>query len=929
MPYPNMTIWAVVCPTQNTTLGLSCTQPKHDKNLYSTWMEGPASLHSSKLAFKNLVLARHGMCQSCVARLNVQQCVCHLDTPETLSQCLQSPSNERAPPIDLHLQSDEAEVVLTGSEPGATTTSVVAEFLDETPGTHWSVSTSGVTNLQDVQPHVELEKFLSRPVLINSFVWSQTDSYITTTSFNPWYLFFNSTPIKNKINNYSFINCKLKVKFVINASPFYAGALRFAYSPLQALNGSTIIADGGGELWPYSQRPGVWIYPQTCSGGEITLPFFYHKNWLNLTSATDLNNMGLFTPCLYSPLTSANGVSGTSVVINIYAWAEDIKLHAPTTKLALQSDEFDYKPSQIASAVSRSARALERIPLIGPYMKATSVVAGQMSKTAASMGFTNVPNMDTVVAQKPASFPHNASCEVSTPIDRTTVDSKNEVTLDPRTVGLDGTDELSLAYIAGRESYIGTATLSSSDAVDKLTMAANVTPALFYTTNIADSSKPYQFTPMGYLCNMFKYWRGDIIYRFKFVCTRFHKGRVRITWDPENNITTTVPDYTTVFNEVVDIGAEQDIEIRVPYSQDVTFLPTYLNNGNLTMNGSALTLDTFSNGIITMRVVNPLSGPLATSSISVLVFARAADNIEYSVPYNPLSTSSSTTNTQWTPYALQSGEVSYPVTPRQVVVGNEPTSPDPNRYLVHFGEKISSLRPLIHRMYRQYRVNSPLISNTTNINIIRHKTSRRLKYFGYTTDGWWTGAKTVGAGNANLNYVRTSIPQLVSLLFIGQRGSITHQFNIEGSFFSPGVPFSNVTLSRYDATISPATQFITYDNNVTTSGNIAAQVAMLYDTDPYSGVALTDQRLQPAVSVNFPYYSNYNFQFVNPAYANKGSSADGTDTDNIQLIINSARGTNNNMTVPINAWSAYGPDYNFFFFINCPSLYGIAVPTGV
>nr|ULG00063.1 MAG: putative structural protein [Locarnavirus sp.] len=868
------------------------------------------------------------MCQSCAAKLDLRQCVCHLDTPVSCVQYTPPlPSiSEDEEYCKLHLQSDEASVVLGGSELPESTATAVAEFLDETPGTHWNVSSTGATNLQDVQPHVELAKFLSRPVLINSFVWSQTDSYVTTTSINPWYLFFNSTPIKSKLNNYSFINCKLKVKFVINASPFYAGALRFSYSPLQTLNGNTIKNDGGGELIPYSQRPGVWIYPQTCSGGEITLPFFYHKNWLDVTSAADTQAMGLFTPCLFAPLTSANGVTGTSVVINIYAWAEDIKLHAPTTKLALQSDEFDYKPSQIASAVSAAARSLERVPILGPYMKATSMVAGKVGKAASALGFTNVPNMDTVVAQRPAAFPHNATCEVSLPTDRTVVDSKNEVSLDPRTVGLDGTDELSLAYIAGRESYIGTAILSSSDSVDKLTMGANVTPAILFSTDIANQQKPVQFTPMGYLCNMFKYWRGDIIYRFKFICTRFHKGRVRITWDPKNNITTSVPDYTTVFNEVIDIGAEQDIEIRVPYSQDVTFLPTYLNNGNFTMNGSSLTLDTYSNGIITMRVVNPLSGPLATSSVAVLVFARAADNIEYAVPHNPLANNASTMNSQWTPYDLQSGELVYPVAPRQVVVGNEPTIPDPNRYLVHFGEKVSSLRPLIHRMYRQYQINSPPLVTGTNINIVRHKTSRRNKYFGYSTDAYWTGNKTVGVGTAKMNYIRCSVPQLVSLLFVGQRGSITHQYNIETSTYNPYAAFSNVTLSRYDGTISPGTQFITYDNNVTTSANIAAAVAMKFLDDPYSGVALTDQRLQPAITVNFPYYSNYNFQFVNPAYADKGSAADGSDVDNVILTINTAKGYNTNAIVPIQSWTSLGPDYNFFFFLNCPSLYGIAIP---
>nr|ULF50558.1 MAG: hypothetical protein 2 [Marnaviridae sp.] len=816
-----------------------------------------------------------------------------------------------------------------GAEPSDTVSSTVVEFLDETPGSAWSISNSLSTNLNDLQPEVELAKFLSRPVLINTFTWAQSDSYTTTTNWNPWNLFFNSTPIKNKLNNYAFINCKLKVKFVVNASPFYAGALYFAYSPLQALNGSTIIADSAGlELWPYSQRPGVWVFPQTCSGGEITLPFFYHKNWLDITSSQDTSDMGLFTPCLYAPLTSCNGVTGTSIIINIYAWAEDVKLHAPTTKLALQSDEFDYKPSQIASAVSAAAKKLSRIPIIGPYMKATSVVATKLSNSAAALGFTNVPNMDTVQPYKQYPYPHTSTCDVSIPQDRLVVDPKNEVTIDPRTVGLDGTDELSIAYIAGRETYIGSATLSTSDAVDQLSFAAAVTPGIITTANIADQTKPIQYTACGYVATQFRYWRGDLIYRFKFIATRFHKGRVRITWDPINNISNVVPDYTTVFNEVVDIGAEQDLEIRVPYSQATTFLQSLPSTGLVTMTGSSVPTSTNANGYITMRVVNPLSGPLATASISVLVFVRAADNIEFAVPTNRQQTL--TSQTGYSPYALQSAEVQYAIKPRQVIVGNKPTEPDPNRYLVHFGEKITSFRPLLHRMYRQYTIFTPPTATTNTFTIWNHRTGRNIKYQGYrpSSNSYWTAVSSIGGGTQRFNYINNTLLQAISLLFVGKRGSITHMFQIDGSLALP-LGASNVSLTRWDGLLSnPSATFFTNNVNSSTNASNQAKVSLDYNADPFSGVALTDQRNQPSISANFPYYSNYNFQFVSSSSADVGSSADNSNVDNINLnLFLPAVAANTNQV--INAWSAFGPDFNLFFFINTPSMLSYTLPAAV
>nr|ULG00016.1 MAG: hypothetical protein 2 [Marnaviridae sp.] len=871
------------------------------------------------------------MCQSCAAKLDLQQCVVHSEPQSSQTYLIYppcaSPSLEEAADSSckkggeeetamsrLQLQSDEAEFVMNSSELSGSTDATVAQFLDETPGTSWSLEKPQCTNLVDQQPQIELAKYLSRPVLIKSHVWSQADSYTTTTTWDPWFLFFNSAPIKNKINNYSFINCTLKLKFVINASPFYSGAMCFTYCPLQKLVGENIVSDpAGSELLAFSQRPKVWIFPQTCEGGELELPFFYHKNWLDLTSADDVKNMGTITPALFAQLVSATGITGTSVVINVYAWAENVKLHAPTTKLALQSDEFDYKPSQVASSVAKASGALSRVPLIGPYMKATSSVATGIARVASALGFTNVPNMDTISAVKLQPFPHNSTCEVSVPVDRSAVDPKNEVSIDPRTVGLDGTDELNIAYIAGREAYIGSAILSSTDAVDALTLVSRVTPALMYQYG---PTTPINYTPMGYLTTMFKAWRGDIIFRFKFICTRFHKGRVRITFDPTNDISTTIPDYTTVFNEIVDIGAEQDVEVRVPYSQAITFLQTNPLSGNYNFSGASLAPDSYSNGLITMRVVNPLSGPVANTAIPVMVFVRAAENIEYAHPTTTVALTATLS-----PLTLQSKEVEYPLAPKQIVAGNAYTVGDPNKYHVHYGEAITSLRPLLHRLEFQYSVQSPFNSISNTLFMANFAQSRRLKYGGYEANGPWTANKIIGTGTAAYNFTKNNLPQLISLLFVGQRGSITHSYNVESQGYTP----QNIALKRYDVAITGAS----YSSAVTSTSSDANVLTSLMATNTLefnSGTALTDARNQPAIVMNFPYYSRYNFQFVSPVLATVGSSIDASDSDNVILQVTSSK-TSLGGTVRANVWSQYGPDYNFFFFRNTPSLYSYVIPS--
>nr|ULG00049.1 MAG: hypothetical protein [Locarnavirus sp.] len=865
---------------------------------------GPASPYLVQHAFNNINDARSGACKSCAPVLEQGQRAASLE-----------PQFTSAVPViqeSYLLQSGTSMVGDSSTPPEATSTSTV-EFLDETPGSSWEVSTSSCTNLSDQQPQVELAQFLRRPVLIRTHVWNQTDTWSTSTKWNPWFLFFNSAPIRSKINNYSFINCKLKLKFVINASPFLSGAMAFTYCPLEALTGDSIIADGsGGELLPHSQRPKVWILPQTCQGGELTLPFLYHKNWLDITQAFDVNSMGTITPCLYANLASANGLTGQSVIVNVYAWAEDVKLHAPTTKLALQSDEFDYKPSQVASSVAQAASQLSRIPVIGPYMKATGTVASAFAKTAAAFGYTNVPNMDTPHYVKPVAFPHNSTCEVSVPMDRSAVDPKNEVTLDPRTVGLDGTDELSVSNFVMRETWLGNAILSSTDAVDALTLVSLVTPALAFQ---AGPNLPLQMTPMFYLGTQFAHWRGDIIFRFKFVCTRFHKGRVRITFDPTNNISISPPDYTTVFNEVVDIGAEQDIEVRVPYSQAITYLRTSTSTGLYNFQGQPLTPNSvIGNGSITMRVVNPLSGPAANTAIPVMVFVRAAENFEFA---HPAGTRSSVLTAS--PYALQSAEIVYPVEPKRVVVGNKGTVGDPNRNHVHFGESIVSLRPLLHRLAFQYMVRVAG-SDTSPMTFVSTAQSRRLKYGGFNTSAPFNANRVIGTGFAPYGFVSFGIHQMVSLMFVGERGSVTHSYNIQSGLL--GRP-ANAQLSRWTSTISTGD----YQRRVTmadTNESSAARDYLALMPDPQSGVALTDTEIQSGIVMNFPYYSPYNFQLVSPSTAYRGMAEDLSNIDNVRLSMFYERGPG---VCKISVWSGYGPDYNFFFFKNVPSLYFYSTPS--
>jgi len=192
----------------------------------------------------------------------------------------------------------------------------------------------------DTSLNVDLGDYLKRPVQIYAKTWTIGDTIdIASNSFKPWHLFFNKASIKRKLDNYYMLRCNLHIKFVINASPFYYGCCLVSYQPLTSFNPAPIVLSASNRLEnvSLSQRPHIYLYPQDSQVGDFTLPFLYHKNWLNATSSQDLQDMGTISLNSFSTLKNANGLTTDSINIKVYAWAEDIEVAGPTIDLAVQS----------------------------------------------------------------------------------------------------------------------------------------------------------------------------------------------------------------------------------------------------------------------------------------------------------------------------------------------------------------------------------------------------------------------------------------------------------------------------------------------------------------------------------------------------------------------------------------------------------------
>lgn len=758
---------------------------------------------------------------------------------------------------------------------------------------------------------VDLGDFLKRPVLIDTFTWEEGN--FSEHSFDPWSLYLSNFLVKKKLDNYGLLRCNLHLKWIVSASPFYYGLNLISYNPMPETHPiPSIVIGGDQQMVTRSQRPHLWLNVDTSEGGEMVLPFFYPENWVEnrALSITRLGDIHYSSPRV---LANANATAGGKVTIACYAWCENMEMAAPT--LVLQSkrsatttrksksgnvvdrmssfDEYGSGPvSNIASAVASAGAALSNVPVIGPFARATEIGAGALSRVAAWFGYTNVPVISNVMPFKELPFGGMASSEISAPTPKLTLDPKNELTLDSRTVGLDGTDELSLESFVTRESYYTTFDWSEIKNPGDALFLAYVAPALIYRRGLAQISWP---TPLSFASTMYQYWTGDVIFRFRILCTQYHRGRFKIQFEPSANGSITFPmDDTANITRIFDIGECRDIEICVPYMQAKAFLPIVHNidSSDIPFAPDGIGLNTTSevNGVIKVSVVTKLTSPVASAPISLVVSVRGAENLKFMGPTTPSN-------------GIQLVSQSDKVACISDSMGNCDEE-EPMVNLVYGGETALSFRQLLHRhcFVRSIRVGL---------------TSQLLKTYqtlyppalNYTND---TRNIYTAQGGAKVNYVANNFVSWISPCYAGRRGSMYWAYNPSTSSssdltveFVRAVPFietpdviSSLTLSYNEYALQRM------NTSIGESGK---------------GCALYNTKTQTGSTVLVPFVANERFvnTFANPLIP--GSLNPRVDIRDLGFG-GTFNGNTGGHVLSTDVFCASGPDFNLFFFTGCPCI---------
>ena len=799
--------------------------------------------------------------------------------------------------------------------------SEITSFTDQNPSYVYKVdsepdATFKVADTTDTS----LENFLKRPVLIQSFDWSTSAPNIYQR-FNPWTDFFSEPRIANRIAHYAFLRAKLHIRVLINGNAFHFGRAIMSYIPLQNFDQFTVDrAVTSQDVIQASQRPHIYLDPTYSQGGELHLPFFYPKNMLEIATS-EYDNMGELVIHTMNPLKHANGATD-NVTINVFAWAEDVTLAGPTSAtspdLSAQagSDEYgDGIISKPAGVVARVARKLKSIPPIAPYARATEIAAGSVSNIASILGYCRPNDISTITSFRPLFGGNMANTNVEDTAIKLSVDAKQELTIDPRTVGLSGQDELGIKNIAQRESYLTTFDWAVSDNKDAKLFAVGVNPAQWDTVGPVGPNQEMHFTAPCFAAVPFHWWRGSMKYRFQIVASNFHRGRIRVVYEPFG------PDaglnYTTNYNRIIDLAEEKDFTVEVGWNQDVSYREVSRPGIDFPAFGPTYVLPTEHvefNGMLSLYVVNDLTVPNSTvdNDIQVNVFVSAGDDFEVAAPRHDgtrlLSFYSEDylLNSQSASEVLDNEATSQPSAPMQdanETIGAMQIDDTDATNHVFFGEEIKSFRPILKR-YAFHSFNTS--QDEASGSFWWQLRSPAMPYNrGYTENP---------VQFSTVNICEMTLLNYVSSAFTGWRGGVRHKLFLSSDRANGQVSTSVAAVNRIQSYGSGSPYLNTYStiDSSTYLGNQLSQQGVLNSF--LCGGTANPLIKNPVQDIEIPFYSTWRF------LPSKRDSTNRTDIDPplpAYLLSMQSEGSRPLLT----DFVASGEDFNCFFFTGCPIVY--------
>lgn len=686
------------------------------------------------------------------------------------------------------------------------------------------------SSLSTKPAYAQFENVLERPILVNSGVWAVGTVYSKRVNVNSW---FANANIASKLAGWSRFRGNFKVIVQLSGSPFHYGELFVRLHPLVKFDSNTQCFSGsyGPPSWPNaaflqnavqlsntSMRPGITMYAGEDRTGEIEWKFTYPHPYIDLVNShSTLTGKETYLSVELLSTSSLGIVGGTGADINVTVWiqASDVELTGPTIPQSATLADMDLigepvgpsiSPPKLVASISNDAtnvvyeyvmqsglldQAADITETVSDAVGCTSTTrkytraARNISRALKSIGLcVQTPGTGKVESVNASATAKISSVDLSTAGARSSVvsqgiNSSNNPNQSP-------VDVLDIEALCNREMLARVITWSEANTTGTRLWSFGVTPMI---ANVQSTAAPstklvytIQYAPMGYIARMFKYWRGDIKFRFKVVASAMHRGKLRLVYNAAGPVDS-LPTEGYAVSKIIDLAESREGEFIIPFDSAKAYIDHYTvaHNSFATNQGTGLAYNPAYNGIVSVFVMNELNAPAVNSDVNISVYISGC-NMRFGCPCSPGVSPKDVDNgvpmRSFNVVTSETGYVSLQSGPLAVEKGSEHKDKMED---VIFGEHINSLADLIQRSMYYYTQGTYARGLVSLTDMLLHNSTAiptLPRPLGASSDtGLYYGiiAKTqAGAYDTNLSNV-TLFPNYlayVAPMFLGWKGGV-------------------------------------------------------------------------------------------------------------------------------------------------------------
>lgn len=506
------------------------------------------------------------------------------------------------------------------STPGASsgTTSFVAGAVSAVQAVG---QTSQVSELFAPNAVSSISDYLAKPFQVFQGAFTVVDPIGTVLYSSDTFSYYTNAMKINKLRGFYGLRSTLCIRLDLNGTPYHAGRLRLCYYPCYSQNprkGSAHIQN----VISISQLPGVDIEANETSV-LLRIPYVAPLHFIELTSPPV--DWGRVFVSVVSPLRTGPD-NQQQIDYRVWTWMEDVELFGQTVTAVTQGpkrqvrkapSDAESKPvSTFFSELSNFAGRITSIPVIGAYAGTVSWASAALSGAASAFGWSKPTESSTIarVYHNPAQvFPNFNATDPGIPM---SLDSSAKLRA-IEDFSPDGCDEMSVSFIKNQYSYLDFFLFSTVDPAGAQIYSRALHPVEFQ--NVVSATEIYK-TPISYLAEVFRFYRGGVDWMFKAAKTGFHRGQIAITFVPGPCATNiSLDDTAFAYREIYDLASGNIIKVETPWMIPLDYLRTDTPFGR-----------------IFVHIVTPLQAPETVgTAVYFSVYVKGANDLEFAGPVEP------------------------------------------------------------------------------------------------------------------------------------------------------------------------------------------------------------------------------------------------------------------------------------------------------